>query len=70
VLVTLDKDFGKLAVVYNQPHSGILRLVNLSARQQGPICLHILESYGDELQAGAIITADSQRVRIRPPDKS
>ncbi|HEX9923227.1 MAG TPA: DUF5615 family PIN-like protein [Anaerolineae bacterium] len=69
VLVTLDKDFGELAVVYNQSHSGILRLVNLSARQQGPICLRILESHGDELQAGAIITADSQRVRIRPPDK-
>jgi predicted nuclease of predicted toxin-antitoxin system len=35
VLVTLDKDFGELEVVYNQSHSGILRLVNLSARQQG-----------------------------------
>ncbi len=67
-LVTLDKDFGELAVVYGQPHSGILRLVNLAARQQGPVCLRILESYGDELQAGAIITADAKRLRIRPPD--
>jgi predicted nuclease of predicted toxin-antitoxin system len=68
-LVTLDKDFGELAVVYGQPHSGILRLVNLAARQQGPICLRIIELHGDELQAGAIITADAQRLRIRPPDK-
>ncbi len=69
ILVTLDKDFGELAVVYGQPHSGILRLVNLAARQQGPICLRIIESHGDELQAGAIITADAQRLRIRPSDK-
>lgn len=69
VLVTLDKDFGELAVVYGQPHSGILRLVNLAARRQGPVCLRILESHGDELQAGAIMTADGQRLRIRPPDQ-
>jgi predicted nuclease of predicted toxin-antitoxin system len=42
-LVTLDKDFGELAVVYGQPHTGILRLVNLTARQQGPVCLRILD---------------------------
>lgn len=69
VLVTLDKDFGELAVVFGQPHSGILRLVNLAARQQGPICLQIIGTYGEELQAGAIITADSHRIRIRPPDR-
>lgn len=69
ILVTLDKDFGELAIVYNQPHAGILRLVNLPARQQGPACLRILESHGAELQAGAIITADAQKLRIRPPDK-
>ena len=69
VLVTLDKDFGELAVVYGQPHSGILRLVNLSARQQGQFCARILESHSDELQAGAIITADAQRLRIRPPSQ-
>ena len=65
-LVTLDKDFGELAVVYGQPHSGILRLVNLAARRQGPVCQKILETYGEELQAGAVITADAQRIRVRP----
>jgi len=69
ILVTLDKDFGELAVVYGQPHSGILRLVNLAARQQGLVCMRILASHGTELQAGAIITADAYKLRIRPPDK-
>jgi len=35
ILVTLDKDFGELAIVFNKPHFGIMRLVNLSARDQG-----------------------------------
>lgn len=68
ILVTLDKDFGELAVVYGRRHAGILRLVHLSARQQGPVCQRILETHGPELQSGAIITADGQRLRIRPPD--
>jgi predicted nuclease of predicted toxin-antitoxin system len=49
ILVTLDKDFGELAVVFNRPHHGIVRLVNLSARDQGSICLEVLNQYGDEL---------------------
>lgn len=67
VLVTLDKDFGELAVVKRVPHSGILRLVNFPARQQGLIALQILSHYGEVLGSGAIITVDSRRIRIRPP---
>jgi predicted nuclease of predicted toxin-antitoxin system len=65
ILVTLDKDFGELAIVYGKPHVGIVRLVNISARQQGKLCLHIIERYGEELASGAIVTADPGRVRIR-----
>ena len=39
VLVTLDKDFGTLAFRDGRPHSGILRLVNLSIQQQAAVCL-------------------------------
>lgn len=70
VLVTLDKDFGELAIVRGKPHSGILRLVNLSAKQQGLVCLKVIEAYGKELQAGAIITVEPGHIRIRPPDHS
>jgi predicted nuclease of predicted toxin-antitoxin system len=68
VLVTLDKDFGELAVVFRRPHSGIMRLVNLAARQQGTVCLRVLELYGEELQSGAITTATLDRIRIRAPE--
>jgi len=65
VLITLDKDFGTLAFRYGRPHNGILRLVNLSIQQQAPVCLRVLSHHGSVLQAGAIITAEFDRVRIR-----
>lgn len=69
ILVTLDKDFGNLAIVRGQPHSGIIRLVNFPARQQATICKFVLERYGTELLEGAIVTAEPGRLRFRPPEK-
>jgi len=68
VLVTLDKDFGELAVLRNKPHYGILRLVNISAHLQAKVCLHVLDLHGDVLASGAIITAEPTRLRIRAVD--
>ncbi len=65
VLVTLDKDFGELAIVRGMPHAGIIRLVNLGTRQQADICLRVIKLHGDDLKAGAIITAESNRLRVR-----
>ena len=70
ILVTLDKDFGELAIVHEIAHSGIIRLVNLAAREQGVLCLRIINIYGNKLQAGAIVTAEPGRLRIRPPDRA
>ena len=68
ILITLDKDFGELAILHKKPHHGILRIVNYSAKQQAQVCLTILAQHGVELFAGAIITAESHRIRIRQPD--
>lgn len=65
VLITLDKDFGELAIVKGAPHYGIIRIVGYSAREQGPACLKVLSKYADELKSGAIITLEKGRVRIR-----
>ena len=70
ILVTLDKDFGTLAFLYGRPHSGIVRLVNLSTQQQAPLCLRVLAQYGSKLEKGAIVTAEYDRVRIRLSDES
>ena len=47
ILITLDKDFGELAVVREHAHAGIVRLVVMSASQQGPTCLMVLTRYGN-----------------------
>jgi len=69
VLVTLDKDFGELGVAFGRPHSGLVRLVGMSAREQGPMCVDILSRYAEELAAGAIVTVEPGRIRIRPAAK-
>jgi predicted nuclease of predicted toxin-antitoxin system len=69
VLVTLDKDFGELAIVRRRPHSGIIRLVHFGARRQATACLHVLERHGADLIPGAIVTASPRMIRIRPPDE-
>lgn len=67
VLVTLDKDFGALAVLHGEPHAGIVRLVNLSTKEQAHVCLLLFTEHTAELEAGAIITAERTRLRIRLP---
>src|SRR4051794_20385862 len=69
ILVTLDKDFGELAIVRELPHAGIIRLVDISAKQQAAVIQQILAQYGAELEKGAIITAERGRLRVRPPIK-
>jgi predicted nuclease of predicted toxin-antitoxin system len=68
ILVTLDKDFGELAIFRKMPHHGILRLVNHSARRQAEVCLEVLKQFSQELTDGAIITAERFRIRIRTRD--
>ncbi|MGH7340401.1 MAG: DUF5615 family PIN-like protein, partial [Candidatus Rokuibacteriota bacterium] len=63
VLVTLDKDFGELAVVRGLPHSGIIRLVGFSAMAQGRTAIQILDHYHEDLAAGGIVTVQPGRVR-------
>ena len=66
IVVTLDKDFGELAIVQGRRHRGIVRVVNFSAEQQATICLSVLARYAAELMKGAIVTAERNRVRVRP----
>ncbi len=66
-VVTLDKDFGELAVAFGRPHAGIVRLVALSVRKQAAVCLQVIARHADDLSQGAIITAEPGRLRLRPP---
>jgi predicted nuclease of predicted toxin-antitoxin system len=56
IQVTLDKDFGELAIVHGKPHAGIIRLVGIPARLQASTCQAVIEKYQAESQNNAIIT--------------
>ena len=68
ICVTIDKDFGELAVRRRLAHHGILRIVGFSARRHAEVCLAAIAAHGEELQAGALVTAEPGRMRIRPSD--
>jgi predicted nuclease of predicted toxin-antitoxin system len=68
VLVTLDKDFGELAIVRGQRHAGIVRLAGISAKRQAAACIAALGRYGDLLVKGAIVTVEPGRIRIKAPE--
>ena len=68
VLITLDKDFGELAIVRNMPHYGIVRLSGIASKEQGRVCVSILNDYKFILEKGAIITADLKKIRVRFDD--
>jgi predicted nuclease of predicted toxin-antitoxin system len=67
VLVTIDKDFGELAVLRGEQHCGIIRLVNILLLKQPEICRAVLQQYPTELSQSAIITVEQTRVRVRLP---
>jgi predicted nuclease of predicted toxin-antitoxin system len=66
VLATIDKDFGELIIAQGLEHAGLIRLIGFRAREQGPALLRLLATYETELLAGAILTAEPWRVRVRP----
>jgi len=66
IVVTLDKDFGELAVVRGVRHCGIVRLVGFRAGEQGSAARAALLKYADDLADEAIVTVERTRVRVRP----
>lgn len=72
ILITLDADYGWLAVAERLPHAGIIRLLEDRPDRQAALCRAVLNHYADELNAGALITASPDKVRIRfaPADEA
>lgn len=65
VLITLDKDFGELAVGLGHSHAGIVRLVNLAVHSHAAAVQVVLDHYEKDLANRAIVTAAPGRIRIR-----
>ena len=65
VIATIDKDFGDLIHLGQTASCSKLRLVGFRAVAQGPALVSLVEKYEDQLVAGALITAEAWRVRVR-----
>jgi predicted nuclease of predicted toxin-antitoxin system len=50
VLVTIDKDFGELAIAHGQLHVGMIRLVGFRAKDQGPAIARLVAVYDRDQQ--------------------
>ncbi|MCC5805106.1 MAG: DUF5615 family PIN-like protein [Opitutales bacterium] len=66
ILVTLDKDFGELAILKGLPHRGLIRLSGFRVSLISSVVDHLVGRFAADLKTGALITADPLRVRIRP----
>jgi predicted nuclease of predicted toxin-antitoxin system len=68
VLITLDRDFGELAVLRGTKHAGIIRIVDVRVKDQAARWIEVLSAHGPALLAGAIVTAEPTRTRVRPAE--
>ena len=66
IVVTEDKDFGELIVVQRQPHSGIIRFLDMPVGEQVEAIQEVLRDYPADLASRAMIVVTRGRIRIRP----
>jgi predicted nuclease of predicted toxin-antitoxin system len=64
---THDLDFGTMLALSGADGPSVLqvRCLNVLPEVIGAMVLSLLETYGDQLQQGALIVADGRRQRVR-----
>ncbi len=70
VLVTLDEDFGTLAVLHRRPHVGIIRIVEQSVLMHAELCDRTVRDHATQLAAGGIVVVSGSKTRLRPRDRA
>jgi len=65
IVITVDKDFGTLAVALGQSHHGIIRLPDVPALNRQILMEEVLRRHSKDLENRAIITVSEKRIRIR-----
>ncbi len=65
ILVTKDKDFGKLVFVQHLPHPCVIRLAGLNPTEEAKVILDVIENESGAIRDRAIIVVTRERIRIR-----
>ena len=64
ILITMDKDFSELSVIYSRKHAGIVRLENLPIKERIAHLKRIIQHYKDILKKKGIIIQKGSKIRI------
>lgn len=70
ILVTMDKDFGKLIYLRRVSHAGLILLPDVRAPQRIETVRGVIEDHGKALEERAVITVRGGRIRISHPPTS
>lgn len=65
VVVTTDQDFEEMIWREGRQHCGVLRLENLPRVERKALLADVLTHHRDALEDGAIVIAQSHKIRIR-----
>jgi len=64
VLVTLDKDFGRLVFAMRKPHGGVVRLPDVPAATRIALFERLLALHEKDMSEGAVVTVRGERIRV------
>ncbi len=65
ILVTKDKDFGKLIFVQHLPHPCVIRLARLTPTEEAEAILDLIENESGPISERAILVVTGKHIRIR-----
>ncbi|NUO79879.1 DUF5615 family PIN-like protein [candidate division KSB1 bacterium] len=65
IVVTIDKDFGKLIFVLGKQHSGMIRLASVPRKARLKLVQQIVAMHAKDLENGAIVTGSLSKIRVR-----
>ena len=69
VIVTTDQDFEEMIWREGKVHCGVLRLENLPRAERKALLEDVMAHHSHALESGAIIIAQSKKIRIRRSPK-
>lgn len=64
IVVSIDTDFGELIFLDGAPHCGMVRLPDVPADERIRLMNDLLDRYGADLEAKAVVTVRGGRVRV------
>lgn len=65
IIITTDSDFEQIIWMQQRQHCGVLRLENLPRVKRLQLLQDVLDNFAPDLEAGAIVIATQNKVRIR-----